>query len=154
MYDATPTTTTLPINLRDGSTVHVILDQEDHDKLMGLGLPLSLTLQGKGGRYPCLYLPRHLGYPTSTTPLARFILDAKAGQRVRYINGNPLDLRRSNLCLDKGWSKVSAKAVASVSDNEKALKRIDAQRRRQALITIDDDAEIDPEAPYAPSAPH
>ncbi len=144
MYDATPTTTTLPIIRRNGTTVHVLLDQEDHDKLIGLGFPLKLSLRGNG--YPYLYLPRHLGYPTGATTLARFILDAKPRQRVRYINGNPLDLRRSNLCLDKGWSKVSAKAVASVSDNEKALKRIEAQRRRQALLTIDDDAEVDPEA--------
>ena len=44
--------------------------------------------------------------------VSRILMDAKAGQRVRYLDKNSFNLRRSNLYLEnKGWSVSDGRPV-------------------------------------------
>src|SRR5947209_6839988 len=74
----------------------VILDEEEFDLLMSLCLDpwwrLSANLVVRG-----------------TIPIARIILDAKKGEKVQYLDGNPLNLRRSNLIKTIGGGKSSTR---------------------------------------------
>lgn len=51
---------------------------------------------GQGRRYACRSHPNEDGEYRQVT-LQRAILEAKRGQRVKALNGNPLDCRRKNL---------------------------------------------------------
>lgn len=81
---------------------------------------------GRGNAYPTLgaYNPKGVDCLVS---VARLIIQAKAGQSVRYADGNPLNLRTENLKLMKGTARYSA---ANWSPNATAL--LDAGRHLKA----------------------
>lgn len=80
-----------------------VVDREDYDELIALGLSpnwqiCSSSVASRGAGRKVL--------------VARVLLGAKAGQRVRYEDGNPLNLRRSNLSLEnKGWALNDDRSV-------------------------------------------
>ena len=48
----------------------------------------------------------HVGVPRTTLYLSRHIVGADRTQRVRHINGDCMDLRRKNLCVETIDSRV------------------------------------------------
>ncbi|MDQ0997025.1 hypothetical protein QFZ34_002207 [Phyllobacterium ifriqiyense] len=72
------------------------INREDYDELLSLGVSPNWQICSSS------VASRGIGHKVL---VARVLMDAKAGQRVRYTDGNPLNLRRSNLSLeDKGFS--------------------------------------------------
>ncbi len=51
------------------------------------------------------------GINSRNVSIARIITGAIAGQRVKYLDGNPLNLRRENLSLIDGWSMQTDELV-------------------------------------------
>lgn len=56
----------------------------------------------------------------NTVTVARFIAGARAGQYVRYHDSNPLNLRRGNLYLIEGKSKMDCAALIAESTEGEA----------------------------------
>ena len=81
-----------------------ILDAADLDHVVALGVTTQWVLNGdgKGFFYVRTKLP---GSQNNVVAVARLILDVPDGMVVRYVDGNTLNLRRSNLFLDAGFSK-------------------------------------------------
>jgi hypothetical protein len=73
------------------------LYHDDFERLQELGLSLSWN------RLPNGYVtaPAYKA-PGKSIQVARVILDAGPFERVKYINGDPTDLRSKNLCLLSG----------------------------------------------------
>lgn len=73
------------------------IDFEDYQTLISLGVSPNWQQTGRS--------------VTARTPkgnmlVGRILMDAKAGQRVQYEDGNPLNLRRGNLSLREGGFSV------------------------------------------------
>lgn len=69
------------------------IDLEDYELLMSLGV--SPNWQCAGGSVVART-------PKGPMLVGRILTDAKAGQQVRYLDGNPLNLRRENLIIKQG----------------------------------------------------
>ena len=69
------------------------IDLEDYELLMSLGV--SPNWQCTGGSVVART-------PKGTMLVGRILMDAKRGQQVRYLDGNPLNLRRDNLTIKQG----------------------------------------------------
>jgi len=82
---------------------------EDYHRLMDAGWSpyWQHTQDGHGNAYPTLgaYNPKGVDCLVS---VARLIAHAKAGQRLSYADGNPLNLRAENLKLVKGSARYGA----------------------------------------------
>jgi hypothetical protein len=86
---------TIHVPLPDGS--HAVLNDTDFFRLMDSGLTDQWLVNdnGSGTSYVrCMYQGRVI-------TVARLIVTAPANSHVRTINGDPLDLRRSNLKVIK-----------------------------------------------------
>ena len=70
-----------------------IVNLEDYEFLLSLGV--SPNWQVSGGSV----IART---PEGAMLIGRILADAKAGQQVRYLDGNPFNLRRENLILKHG----------------------------------------------------
>ncbi len=68
---------------------HAILDADDYDTLMALGVSPNWSFSGRMVRAACP--------PLNTQRIARLIVNAPEGHAVRHKNRNGLDLRRENL---------------------------------------------------------
>ena len=76
------------------------LYQEDVDFLIRLGLSMTWGRLDRG--YVTAPASRAKG---GRIGVARVLLDAKPGENIKYLDGNPLNLRRENLRLMAGgWS--------------------------------------------------
>lgn len=78
---------------------HALLDGSDYDALLGAGVVgvwhLS-TSATNAKRYVRAYLANPVGRAVT---VARVLLGAGDGECVRYLDGNPLNVRRANLRL-------------------------------------------------------
>lgn len=85
------------------------VDQRDWDELRSLGVSPNWSLSngsvvaGGPGR--------------SRVYVARVLMDAKAGERVEYQDGNPLNLCRSNLSVREGFSTRHDRALLTASQS-------------------------------------
>src|SRR2546425_2774895 len=96
------------------SKVKATVDRADYEELMQLGVsPRWIFAQGQ----VCVTQKRR---PVS---VARMILDAGEGHKVRFLDQNQLNLRRSNLALDVGTGKYRAldKVQYGVKDRVRQL---------------------------------
>lgn len=78
---------------------HAEIEFRDWENLLSLGYTGNLgffELRRNGKRYATLSDSKSKG---GVVLAARIIADAKPGQRVHFVDGNPLNLRRSNLEL-------------------------------------------------------
>ncbi|VVT19910.1 hypothetical protein MBHK15_130131 [Marinobacter salarius] len=74
-----------------------IVDVEDWPRIrQQYGPQWHCAGDGQGRRYACRSHPNDDGKYRQVT-LQRAVLEAKRGQRVKTLNGNPLDCRRANL---------------------------------------------------------
>jgi hypothetical protein len=80
-----------------------VIDAADFDALMAKGVSSDWI------RSPSSYMKVavRLDGEANTTPLARIIIQASEGTVVKYIDGNFLNLRRSNLLLSTMGEKLS-----------------------------------------------
>lgn len=95
--------------------------KDDLDFLIRLGVSSNWTAAVSGGQYYVRANARN-NPPSNKVLVARALLDAGPGQIVKYVDGNPLNLRRENLRLvaNKGAIKrardfISAKNVVEVA---------------------------------------
>lgn len=77
-----------------------IIERDDLDFLIRLGLSLSWSTSPQGSIVTSAH--RAAGHKVS---VARVLLDAMPGTMIRYRDKNPLNLRKDNLELVKGYSK-------------------------------------------------
>jgi len=82
---------------------------EDYQRLMNAGFSpfWSHTTDGQGSAYPMLNAYTERGRNRLVT-IARLLVEADAGKRVRYVDGNPLNLRTENLRLEAAPVRRSA----------------------------------------------
>jgi hypothetical protein len=80
------------ISLINQDDKEAILDEEDLLLLMSLGVS------------PCWLLTSNLVLARGKISVARLIVDAKAREKIKYVDGNSCNLRRSNLFITVGGS--------------------------------------------------
>jgi hypothetical protein len=84
------------VPLARSGKVEALVKPEDYNTLLSLGV--SPNWQISGGSVVA-------NTPNGQTLVGRILTNAKAGQRVTYKDGNPLNLRRSNLeVIHRGFS--------------------------------------------------
>lgn len=91
---------------------------EDFHRWLAAGFSPFLSLTSTGGRHK--YVLANVRSPRNTLrslPLARWIAGAGRGERVRYADGDRLNLRRENLVIVKGGGSAKA-AVAWLRPND------------------------------------
>lgn len=76
-----------------------ILFLEDYERLINNGLSGNWSCHS--GSYVAVTIYDKETRATRKVLINRVLMGAKVGERVRYKNGNPLDLRRSNLQLEQ-----------------------------------------------------
>lgn len=81
-----------------------IFDAEDFDDLMERGVSDQMFLNWDGKRTSCCVRASAPWLDNIGSP-ARIIMGAAGGQVVRYLDHNPLNLRHSNLFVDRGFAK-------------------------------------------------
>lgn len=110
---------------------YALMDDEDYKKLEAWSFYVWTT-----SRHTGFYL---MGYkPGNPKPLRvhRIILDAKEGQIVDHINGDPLDNRRANLRLTdaSGNNKNAAKRRNALTSKYKGVHKDTASGKYKAQI--------------------
>lgn len=96
--------------------VEVIIDIADLDAIAAAGISLQWS-QGADG-YPRVNVPG-----CGTQAIARLILGAQQGERTCYRDGNPLNLRRSNLTIGRvGDTRSKAAALALLLASQAATR--------------------------------
>lgn len=83
---------------RWGTKGHAVIYADDLAMLEGLGLSLVWNRNSLSGTV-FAPAPRASG---GNVQVARVLLDLGEGHIVRYLNGDPTDLRRENLCVSDG----------------------------------------------------
>lgn len=96
-----------PITIGPDGSVHVPLarngeaeatiDFEDYQYLVSLGVSPNWQQSGRSVSART---------PKGNMLVGRILMDAKAGQRVQYKDGNPLNLKRDNLSIRDGGFSV------------------------------------------------
>lgn len=84
------------------------VEAEDYDAFVTLGLSTRwLANAGGSGSITVRFTlpPARPGQRSNNASVSRVIVNAGNGQRVRYRDGNPLNLRKSNLRLVDGFAK-------------------------------------------------
>ena len=87
----------ITLNSKDGPVGEAILDLQDYQELQEVGLTGSWFLNN--GKYVAVAETKHRG---DNEHVARLITKAPNGIRVRYRDGDTLNLCRANLSLDGG----------------------------------------------------
>ena len=94
------------------------LDAKDFDLLMEKGLSDQWWWHSNGMRHAYVRTG-HLTSPGKMFTVARLIAGGQWGTRVRYRDGNALNLRRDNFKVREGYSKGrEAAAMAETADGE------------------------------------
>lgn len=104
--------------LPDGSMA--IIEAEDFDTFVKLGLSTRWFLDDNGSGNLIVRFTMPSVDPrkrANNASVARVVLNAIGGQRVRYRNKNPLNLTRKNLYLADGYSKGRERAVLNSLEN-------------------------------------
>lgn len=85
---------------------HALVAAADYERVQRSGARGSWLLNecGGGRSYVRVSAPRRRGGLSLLMP-ARIIVGAGPKTVVRYVNGNPLDLRPENLSWHRGWAK-------------------------------------------------
>lgn len=91
-------TITVPVS-KDASHPEAVLSYNDYQHLVELGLSPNWHLSGGN---VCGYALKTNG--DVKVPVARLLLRAMSGEKVRYHDGDRLNLRRGNLSLVDGYS--------------------------------------------------
>lgn len=108
------------VPLTGGFTATV--DADDYDLFIRLGLSTRWLANdnGKGRRTVRFCLPpARAGQRSNNASVSRVILGAGYGERVRYRDGNPLNLTRANLYVVPGFAKGRERAtVRSMSQGD------------------------------------
>ncbi len=95
-----------------------VVDAADYDTLMRLGLSSQWLVNGPAPGYVRAPVNGALG---SLVGVSRIIMVAGAGRRVRYLDRNPLNLRRNNLRLVDGYAtRIDAEAVVKAFERRLA----------------------------------
>jgi hypothetical protein len=110
-YDGITPIVLVPLTNLDDT--NVTLHEEDFDLLLSLALDFRWRLSA------------NLVIAKGKFPVARIIADAKAGHKVLYRDGSPLNLKRSNLVIAQGG--------ASKTDARELLKNRPAIFRRRKV---------------------
>jgi len=85
---------------------------EDFQRWLAAGFSAFWSFTSTGGRFQyVLANTRSPSNSTRTVPVARWIADAQKGQRVRYADGDRLNLRRENLTAVKGGGGAKTAAA-------------------------------------------
>jgi hypothetical protein len=101
----------LPLSGRDGAGRYALIDEAGLEALQKAGARSLYVVGDASGRpYPC-FMPRPYGSPMTA---ARCILGDPHGQRIEYVSGDRLDLRRSNL-LARTYAGVGGKRLAKAA---------------------------------------
>lgn len=97
--------------------IEVVIDIADLDAIAAAGISLQWS-QGADG-YPRVGIPG-----CGTQAIARLILGAQPGERACYRDGNPLNLRRSNLTIGRiGDAGSKAASLASLLAKQAAARQ-------------------------------
>lgn len=89
----------------------ITADATDFDRLCSLGFSGRWFVHGNGHGNEYVRVQCRIGQRGQPTTVARLILDVSSGRNVRYRDGNPLNLCRSNLYLEDGYAKGNTQAV-------------------------------------------
>ena len=87
------------VPLDDRAKRYAILFEQDYQNLMDLGLTPRWRVKRDRGAIRVMVWNRNTGYEVA---VARLVVGAGSKQSVTYANGNPLDLRASNLVVGLG----------------------------------------------------
>jgi hypothetical protein len=87
------------VPLDDKAKRYAIVFEEDYQNLIDAGLTPRWRVKKDRGAIRVMVWNRNTGYEVA---VARLIVGAGAKQSVTYANGNPLDLRASNLVVGLG----------------------------------------------------
>ncbi len=114
-----------------GSEAPAITDADLYDNAIrryGLTGTLYMSGDGKGNRYVVATIPG----TGSHSPIARLLLDRPKGYRVRYYDGDPLNLLPENFRLDAPWADESTAARALALHLDNAQRESHHPQGRQA----------------------
>lgn len=107
-----------------------ILNHSDFERIQAKGYTGGWYLNGaEGCSYVRVYAGDHRGEQTT---VARLITNAPRGQGVRYMDGNRLNLRRSNLYFD---ATGSASGVTKMTTEQRRTIKNRLQRAYRARLT-------------------
>ncbi len=130
----------IPLRGKHGEGRAVVVEAADYERLCALGVgPLSLVPNGKGRTY--VASRRGIGRPHPNEMLARWVVGACRGEVVTYIDGNPLNLRRSNLEVLRGealarWRQrhsVPGRNTVDITPTERLLRDAGRIARRAGV---------------------
>ncbi|MGI3165714.1 hypothetical protein [Pseudooceanicola sp. 200-1SW] len=98
------------VPLSDAGTEYAIIEADDYWLVRDAGGDGLWCIVGRsqGHRYVATYAPLGDSKPGYAVYPARIILRLSRGQRVRYLNGDTLDLRRKNLIGQAGAARLPA----------------------------------------------
>lgn len=96
----------------------ITADAADFDRLCGLGISDQWFIHGNGKCNEYVRVQCPLGQRGQPTTAARLILDVSFGRNVRYRDGNPLNVRQSNLYLADGFAKGNTSAILRQARDE------------------------------------
>lgn len=89
------------VSLINQDAKEAILNEEDFNLLISMGVS------------PCWLLTSNLVLARGRISIARLIVDAKPREKIKYIDGDPCNLRRSNLFVTVGSAKFDARTELS-----------------------------------------
>jgi len=88
--------------------IFATVDADDYDSWVAAGLSTNWYLNASGSGSSSRLMFSLTTAAGSMAGVARYLLRAGAGERVRYLDGDRLNLRRSNLGLTQGYAKAAA----------------------------------------------
>lgn len=151
------------------SNLRATLHAEDYRRLTDVGFTRHWqhAKDGRGNAYATLgaYNPKGVDCLVS---VARLITQAKAGQSVRYADGNPLNLRTENLKLMKGTARYCAAdwhpnattlldaggtlKASAWREGSRPPRKTHSAPTRPSLIQQAPPAPVEPRQPFTPRA--
>ncbi len=108
----------VPLKGSKGLKGYAEINKDDWDFLGKLGASTAWNLSAYG-----TVIAGAARAPGRNVRIGRVLLDAGPGQIVRYRDGNPLNLRRSNLYLDKGSALGRDRLWLTPTESKRKKKR-------------------------------
>ena len=108
-----------------------VVDREDFERLMAAGVSDQWTFNKCGmKKYSHAYVRCAVpGSPGSLETVARMITGIGSGHKVRYFDGDPLNLRRRNLFVTKSTAKLRSASLELISRAIQRFPRSTSTRR-------------------------